>query len=211
MFPAGLGALSQSDMPGETASPVQLDYYRQKIVEFQNVLVQMDTTAEGLQGLLDLQIDNQELNNDINALLAEYDLKKVSFRTAAEGLNFAISGVNLVGANFPTVRVPNGLNALPPLLIYSGIAAGLAVIAGLVVWGRDWIKASNERAQREQLLLTIPAGPQRTAAAQELLKIDGAVKEADASPLGSIANIVKYIAIAGLIYFGLQSFKSMKA
>jgi hypothetical protein len=210
MFPAGLGALNQSNMPGETASPMQLDYYRQKIVEFQNVLIQLDMAADGAQGLVDLQLNDPELNDDLNSLLAEYDLKKGFFRTTAEGLNFAISGVNLIGANFPSVNVPRGLNAIP-LVAAAGIAAALAVAAGLVVWGRDWIKAVNERAARSQILQAIPEGAQRAAAAQELLKIDGAVKEADASPLGSIANIVKYIAIAGLIYFGLQSFKSMKA
>ncbi|NBO42382.1 MAG: hypothetical protein EBU92_12875 [Betaproteobacteria bacterium] len=205
------GALSSTPDQGETASPLQLDYYRQKIVEFQNVLVQMDTTAEGLQGLLDLQIDDQQLNSDINALLAEYDLKKASFRTAAEGLNLAINSVNYLGAGFPVVKVPSGLNALPPLLIYSGIAAGLAVIAGLVVWGRDWIANSHELAQRKQILDAMPDAASKAAVARELMKIDGAVRELDASPLGSIAQIVKYVAIAGLIYFGLQSFKSMKA
>jgi len=210
MFPAGLGALNESAMPGETASPVQLDYYRQKIVEFQNVLIQLDMAADGAQGLIDLQLNDPQLNDDLNSLLAEYDLKKGFFRTTAEGLNFAISGVNLIGANFPSVQVPRGLNAVP-LVAAAGIAAALAVAAGLVVWGRDWIKAVNERAARSQILQAIPEGAQRAAAAQELLKIDNAVKEADASPLGSIANIVKWVAIAGLVYFGLQSFKSMKA
>jgi hypothetical protein len=204
------GAVDDSTAPVETATPLQLDYYRQKIVEFQNVLVQMDATADGAQGLINLQIDDPELNGDLNSLLAEYDLKKGLFRTAAEGLNFAISGVNLIGANFPSVNIPRGLNAIP-LVAAAGIAGALAVAAGLIVWGRDWIKAVNERAARSQLLQTIPAGAQRTAVAQELLKIDAATKESDASPLGSIANIVKYVAIAGLIYFGLQTFKKMKA
>ena len=44
-----------------------------------------------------------------------------------------------------------------------------------------------------------------------MAKIDGAVREADASPLGSIAEIVKWVAIAGLVYFGLQTFKQLKA
>lgn len=210
MFPGGLGALSQSDTSEETASPLQLDYYRQKIVEFQNVLVQMDAAADGAQGLIDLQIDDQELIDDMGALLAEYDLKKGFFRTAAEGLNFAISGVNLIGANFPSVQVPRGLNAIP-LVAAAGIAGALAVAAGLVVWGRDWIKSVDERARRSQILQAIPEGAQRAAVAAEMAKIDGAVREADASPLGSIANIVKWVAIAGLVYFGLQSFKSMKA
>jgi len=211
MFPGGLGAVSDSAVPGETSSPLQLDYYRQKIVEFQNVLVQMDTTAEGLQGLLDLQIDDQKLNSDINALLAEYDLKKASFRTAAEGLNLAINSVNYLGAGFPVVKVPSGLNALPAVLLYGGIAAALAVIAGLVVWGRDWIANSQELARRDQIFAAMPDAASKAAAARELMKIDGAVRELDASPLGSIANIVKYVAIAAVIYFGLQTFKTMKA
>jgi hypothetical protein len=209
MFPATLGALNETDMPEETASPLQLDYYRQKINEFQNVLVQMDDAAQGAQGLLDLQIDDPQLNNDLNQLLAEYDLKKGFFRTTAESLNFAISGVNLVGANFPSVQVPRGLNAIP-LVAAAGIAAALAVAAGLVVWGRDWIKSVDERARRSQILEALPNDAQRAEAARELLRIDGAVRESDASPLGSIANIVKYVAIAGLIYFGLQTFKELR-
>jgi hypothetical protein len=42
-------------------------------------------------------------------------------------------------------------------------------------------------------------------------KIDGAVREAEQSPLASIATIVKWVAIAGLVYFGMQTFKSLKA
>lgn len=211
MFPGnGLGALNESAMPGESASPLQLDYYRQKINEFQNVLVQMDAAAEGAQGLIDMGFDDAELVNDLNSLLAEYDLKKGFFRTAAEGLNFAISGVNLIGANFPSVKVPRGMNAIP-LVAAAGIAAALAVAAGLIVWGRDWIKSVDERARRSQILQALPAGAQRSQAALEMAKIDGAVREADASPLGSIAQIVKYVAIAGLIYFGFQTFKTMKA
>ena len=194
----------------EVASPLQLDYYRQKIVEFQNVLVQMDSAAEGAQGLIDLGLDDPELENDLNGLLADYDLKKGFFRTAAEGLNFAISGVNMIGGNFPSVRIPAGLNAVP-VIAAAGVAAALAVAAGLIVWGRDWIKAVDERARRSQILQALPEGPQRAQAAREMQKIDGAVREADQSPLASIAQIVKWVAIAGLVYFGMQTFKSLKA
>ncbi|NBO26989.1 MAG: hypothetical protein EBU96_09420 [Actinobacteria bacterium] len=210
MFPGGLGALNETAMPGETASPVQLDYYRQKIVEFQNVLYQLDESARSAQGLLDLQIDDSELNDNLNGWLANYDLKKGLFRTAAEGLNFAISGVNLIGANFPSVSVPRGLNAIP-LVAAAGIAGALVVAAGLVVWGRDAIKILGQYVSRSQALNAIPEGAQRAAVAAELARLDAAAREADASPLGSIANIVKYVAIAAVIYFGLQTFQKMKA
>lgn len=209
MFANSLGALNESAVPGDTASPIQLDYYRQKIVEFQNVLVQMDAAAEGAGDLI-YTVDDPALLEDLNALLAEYDLKKGYFRTAAEALNLAISGVNLVGANFPAIRIPKGMNAVP-LVAAAGIAAALVVAAGLVVWGRDWIKSVDERARRSQILEALPAGPQRAEAARAMAKIDGAVREADASPLGSIAQIVKWVAIAGLVYFGLQTFKQLKA
>ena len=210
MFPNTLGAVGRSDLEQDEATPLQLDYYRQKINEFQNVLVQMDSAAEGAQGLIDIGVSDVSLLEDLNALLAEYDLKKGFFRTAAEGLNFAISGVNLVGADFPNIKIPRGMNAIP-LVAAAGIAAALAVAAGLIVWGRDWIKAVDERARRSQILEALPEGPQRAQAALAMSKIDGAVREADANPLGSIANIVKWVAIAGLVYFGLQTFKSLKA
>ena len=204
----GLGMMNEAS--GEAASPLQLDYYRQKVVEFQNVLVQMDSAAQGAQGLLDIGLDDPELENDLNGLLADYDLKKGYFRTAAEGLNFAISGVNMIGAGFPTVKIPSGMNAVP-VIAAAGVAAALAVAAGLIVWGRDWIKSVDERARRSQILAALPEGPQRAQAALEMQKIDGAVREADQSPLASIAQIVKWVAIAGLVYFGMQTFKQLKA
>lgn len=210
MFANNLGAVGRSDLEQDEATPLQLNYYRQKINEFQNVLVQMDSAAEGAQGLIDIGVSDVSLLEDLNALLAEYDLKKGFFRTAAEGLNFAISGVNLVGADFPNIKIPRGMNAIP-LVAAAGIAAALAVAAGLIVWGRDWIKAVDERARRSQILEALPEGPQRAQAAQAMMLIDGAVREADANPLGSIANIVKWVAIAGLVYFGLQTFKELKA
>ena len=210
MFANNLGAVGRSDLEQDTATPLQLDYYRQKIVEFQNVLVQMDSAAEGAQGLIDIGVSDLSLLEDLNALLAEYDLKKGYFRTAAEGLNFAISGVNLVGADFPKVKIPRGMNAIP-IIAAAGIAAALAVAAGLIVWGRDWIKSVDERARRSQILEALPQGPQRTAAAQAMAQIDGAVRQAEESPLASVANIVKWVAVAAVIYFGLQSFKELKA
>ena len=209
MFGRSLGVMEDSAVPGDTASPIQLDYYRQKIVEFQNVLVQMDSAAEGAGDLIYI-VDDVSLLEDLNGLLAEYDLKKGYFRTAAEALNLAISGVNLVGANFPAVKIPRGMKAIP-LVAAAGIAAALAVAAGLIVWGRDWIKSVDERARRSQILQALPEGPQRAQAARAMAKIDGAVREAEESPLGSIASIVKWVAVAAVIYFGLQTFKELKA
>jgi hypothetical protein len=47
---------------------------------------------------------------------------------------------------------------------------------------------------------------QRGAAAADLLNIEARARAAESSPLGNIANIVKYVAIAAGIYFAVQAF-----
>ena len=119
---------------------------------------------------------------------AEYDLKKGFFRTAAEALNLAISGVNLVGANFPAVKIPRGMNAIP-LVAAAGIAAALAVAAGLIVWGRDWIKSVDERARRSQILAALPEGPQRADAARAMARLMAQCARPMRAPWGRLPRL----------------------
>jgi len=188
-------------------TPFQLDYYRNKVVEFQNVLNQLDETAFQARFLIDQDID-PELTADLQDYLLQYDDKKGSFRTAAEALNFAINGANQIGANFPTVKIPSGLGFVP-LAAGAAIAGALAVAAALIVWGREWIAGLNDRLKAKQILDSVP--PEKKAqVAESILKIDQAQKAADASPLSSIANIVKWVGIAAVAYFALTAYQQYK-
>jgi hypothetical protein len=186
-------------------TPFQLDYYRNKVVEFQNVLDQLDASAVQAMFLIDQDID-PELTADLQDFLLQYDQKKGQFRTAAEALNFAINGANQIGANFPTLRIPSGLGFVP-LAAGAAIAGALAVAAALIVWGRDWIAGLNDRLKVAMVLDKITDPQKRDAVAESIAKIDAAQKAADSSPLSSIANIVKWVGIAAVAYFALTAYQ----
>lgn len=186
-------------------TPFQLDYYRNKVVEFQNVLDQLDASAVQAMFLIDQDID-PELTADLQNYLFQYDQKKGQFRTAAEALNFAINGANQIGANFPTLKIPSTLGFVP-LAAGAAIAGALAVAAALIVWGREWIAGLNDRLKTSMVLDKITDPQKRDDVASAIAKVEAAQKAADASPLSSIANIVKWVGIAAVAYFALQAYQ----
>lgn len=185
-------------------TPFQLDYYRNKVTEFQNILNDMDATAAIARQTIDEDI-SPELTQSMQDYLAQYDDKKGEFRVAAEALNFAIQGANAIGANFTPVQIPQGLGFIP-LAAGAAIAGALAVAAALIVWGRQWISGINERMKNESLLKSIPED-KRAALAEKIVQSDAVKASADESPLSSVASIVKWAAIAAVAYFAFQAYQ----
>jgi hypothetical protein len=136
--------------------------------------------------------------------LDAFDSKKTVIRGAAEALNLAVAGINAIGGNLPSVRLPQGLAAVPVAAL-AAAAGAVAVAAALIVWGRDWIAGVNDRLKTREVLSQIPES-QRGAAASDLLRIEATARSAGSSPLANVANIVKWAAIAAGIYFAFQAF-----
>lgn len=185
--------------PGSTAPTVfSLDYYRNKVAEFQAVLLEMDAAAAIARQMIEDDV-SPEITAGYQADIAAFEAKKGAFRLAAEGLNFAISGANLVGANVPPVRVPGQLAALP-VAVLAGIAAAVAVAGGLVLWGRDWIAGVNQRTAEAARLATLtPEARERIIKAQ--IELEAAESRANASPITVIAGAAKWIGWAVAAFF----------
>lgn len=191
-----------------TNSPVTLSYYQQKIVEFQNLLNGMDTAAKAAQSALWDDID-PKLSADLQAYLDDFDSKKWEFRAAAEALNLAVNGANLVGADFPNVTVPQTLGVVP--LVAAGvIAAAVATAAALIVWGNTWLQGLNQRLRDQELIASVTDPVKRDKLIQTQLEVDQAAAEANASPLSSISNIVKWLAIGAVAYFAFSAYKQVR-
>jgi len=191
-----------------TNAPVALSYYQQKIVEFQNLLNGMDAAAQAAQSALWDDID-PKLSTDLQTYLDEYDSKKWEFRAAAEALNLAINGANLVGGDFQNITVPSTLGVVP--LVAAGvIAAAVATAAALIVWGNTWLQGLNQRLRDKELLASVtdPAKRDQLIAAQ--VAVEQAAVEANASPLSSISNIVKWLAIGAVAYFAFSAYKQVR-
>ena len=191
-----------------TNPPVSLTYYQQKIVEFQNLLNGMDAAAKAAQSALWDDID-PTLSKDLQDYLDDFDSKKWEFRAAAEALNLAINGANLVGGDFQNITVPSTLGVVP--LVAAGvIAAAVATAAALIVWGNTWLQGLNQRLRDKELLASVtdPAKRDQLIAAQ--VAVEQAAVEANASPLSSISNIVKWLAIGAVAYFAFSAYKQVR-
>jgi hypothetical protein len=190
----------------QPATPLSVDYYRQKVAEFQALLYNLQNAREGMIGLVDY--GPPEIRPELTALLDELDGKIGSYRQVAEALNFGINGINKVGAGFPTLTIPNGLG-VAPLVVAGGIGAAVAVAASLIVWGLAWIRRSEALAKQAQLYSYLPP-EQRARVAASALKIEQAARASESTPLASIANITKWVAIAAVAYFAFQAYQKMR-
>ena len=183
--------------PG-TPSVFSVDYYRNKVTEFQNVLLEMDAAAAIARQMIQDDVD-PEITAGYQADIQAFEGKKGQFRAAAEALNFAISGANLVGGGFKPVRVPGQLAALP-LPVIAGVAAAVAVAGGLIIWGRDWIAGINQRTLEAARLATLtPEARERVIRAQQ--ELEAAQNRAEGSPITAIAGAAKWIGWAVAAYF----------
>lgn len=192
--------LPEPDPITPAPSVLSLDYYRQKIVEFQTVMDAMDGAAQIMRTTIDQEI-SPEITETMQAALASYDMKKGAFRTAAEAINFAVNGANQIGANLPTLRA-NTLGLAPVVL--AAISGAVATVAALVVWGRDWINEANNRLRIQLESVTDPEARARLVA--HSMQLDSVAKSASASPLASVAGIVKWVAIGALAWFAYRAY-----
>jgi len=189
----------------DAAKGQDVGYFTRKISEFQAMVFDLDTTEANLRSFIqDYNINDSVLLD----FLDSFDLKKDVFRATAEALNLAVAGINAVGGNLPSVRLPGGLAAVPVLAL-AGAAAAVAGAAALIVWGREWILGVNDRLKTREVLSQIPEA-QRGQAASDLLRIEATARSAEISPLGNVANIVKYLAIAAGVYFAFQAFSKSR-
>jgi hypothetical protein len=188
------------------ASPFSSEYYRQKVIEFQKLLDNLQQAREAAIGLLDY--GPTEIKAELSALLDELEAKIGRYRQVAEALNFGINGINQVGANFPTLKIPNGLG-VAPLVVAGGIGAAVAIAATLIVWGYTWIQRVQDLAKQAQLYGYLTP-EQRAAVASRALELDQLAAQSQSSPLMSVANIAKWAAIAAVAYFAYQAYQKSR-
>ena len=139
---------------------------------------------------------------------AALESKKGQIKLVAEAVNFAANGLNQLGANLPTINLPQTLGAAPLVIAGAG-AAAIAAAAAVIVWGKAWIDGINQRLRNAELLASVPEAD-RARVAEAVLKTDVAVAQANQSPLASVAGIVKWVAIGAVAFFAYQAFQQYR-
>lgn len=183
-------------------SALTVDYYRQKVVEFQAVLNALDVTYADLweSGAIAYASGNQGMIDEYEALREAFESKRGTFVTVAEGIQFASRGINAAGLTFPTVQIPMGLGALP-LVPLAAAGAVIAAAAALMVWAKEFWRSVREFAARWQHMNAIQMLPEadRPMALEQLRKLENAAQIAEntasQSPINVAANLAKWAAV----------------
>lgn len=198
------------------ASVFSIDYYRNKVLEFQRALVSLDMTGAALYEVQFAVSCDQTASAEWYALMNEFESKREQFKLAAEGVNLASDGVNALGVDFPDVYLPGGLMAVP-LIPIAAVAASLAVAAGLVAWASGFWDAVGAALQRWQYLEAIKTLPEDQQAEiirsfqNAEVKVSEAKANASAGGLANIATIVKWVGIGVVGYLAWKTFNEMNA
>lgn len=191
----------------DNAPPVATSYFRDKAVEFQQIINALDATSNEVDMLIGA-LPESALLDELVAQKAELEGKKGQIKLVAEAVNFAANGLNQLGANLPTINIPQTLGAVPLVVAGAG-AAAVAAAAAIIVWGKAWIDGINQRLRNAELLASVPEAD-RARVAESVLKTDVALAQATQSPLASVAGIVKWIAIGAVAFFAYQAYQQYR-
>ena len=200
-----LGEVAFDDVSYGGADPdpglMDLDYYRNKAREFQDVMNQLDATAGALQEAMQLDLPD-DARADLQSMLDDFYAHVGPIRLAADSLNAAAEAVNAFGGRFPVLSVPQRLGVVP-LATVAVVAGAVAAAAALITWGVQWIGGVNERMGREQLINALP--PEQRATMVGLMQRTDAAQSRATNPLTDLASTIKWVAIGVAVIFGLRA------
>lgn len=185
----------------QSALPVA--YFREKALQFQGALNEVDAVAQAARSAAAAEVDSR-LTTDLAALLSEFDQRRITFRLTAEGVNAGAALYNSLGGALPALKLPAGLG-MPPLALPVAAVAAIGIAANLVLWSHGWIARVTDR-MREAMNDPALAPEARQSLQDALTRADTARESAIASPVASIAPLVKWGAIAIAAWIAYRAF-----
>ena len=185
-------------------SVFSLDYFRQKVVEFQTVLNGVDSVSAALTVVLDNAVSD-EVSQQTLDFMDEIDGKKTQLRLMAESINAASAAVNALGGRAPVLSIPGTLG-FAPLVIPAGTIALIAAAVTLMLWGRDLFARVADYYSRQQIIDAQPTPEARGAVAAAAGVADNTLKVSDQSIVSVAGNAIKWAAIGLLAWLAWKQF-----
>ena len=213
---------SYGGMVAGDSSAWTMQYYREKAVQFQTVLNQIDTAARAVGDALDSGALSDDAQSALSSALDDYNARRAAFRLAAEGINAAAVVINGAGGRMPQLSIPSGLGFLPAIPVAA--VAAFSAAAALIAWGVTWLQGVNARMQSEVTAanaraaaadISDPAVRDRVLADQAALggaasAVAQAAANAEGSPLAQLSGAVKWLVIGAGIWLALRAFESSR-
>lgn len=193
------------DTYGGDSSPVSLDYFRDKVREFQDALNSADQVYRA-----GIEVYAVAPSDTLADLLADYETRAMTLKATAETLNAGAALVNAVGGRMPVLSIPGTLG-LPQFVMPAIYIAALATGAYLISWAKDYaqvMRAEIDERTRQLDAQTTDADRARVAAAQA--SAASASGSLITSGLGALSSVVKWGGIALLAFLAWKAYKSTR-
>lgn len=192
-----------------------LDFYRDKIREFQVSLNELDAVAREVAIYAALPLPPAQYQEAFD-WLDDYYARRDSAVMAADAINAAANTANALGVRMPVLSIPQGLQGV-------GLApAALAAIAAAVAGGAWFLgyavekimtaRAMIETAQSNAEIIANVPPEQRAEVAKALANASASVAASQAraeNPITSVANIVKWVALLASGFFAYKVWQQM--
>lgn len=194
-----------------------LDFYRDKIREFQVSLNELDNVAREVAAYAALPLPPAQYAEAFD-WLADYEQRRRTAVLAADAINTAANTANALGVRMPVLSIPQGLQGV-------GLApAALAAIAAAVAGGAWFLGYAVEKIMAARAMIEVAQSnadiigsipeSQRAQVATELARAQSNIAAAQAraeNPIASAANLVKWIALATAGFFAFKVYQQMRA
>jgi hypothetical protein len=193
----------------EQSSVFSLDYARAKAREVQVVLNGLDRAYRATMDVLEVGALTPEQTAELVGALDDYDRRRGWIAAAVESGNAIAAAINAAGGRFPVLSIPPTLRALPALVAPAAIAAYVAGVAAVIVWGRQWLVGLNERLSRAQLIESTPP-EQRAGLVRAMAETDAAIREVESSTLAAVAPAVRWLAIGVVAWLAYRAWSQTR-
>ena len=185
-----------------------MDYYRNKILEFQNYLNGLAATSDIMLQLIQSADPSSDLYASLHNWLADLQNNTIALQIAAGAVNTAAEGANALGARVPELSIPQSLAALPIIAI-AAIAAAVAGTAWAVSYAVGKMEDAKVILSTNQTIAGAPPD-QQAAVASALSKVQAAQASA-ASPWGTLSTLAMWAGIAVAAWFGFKAFQEFRS
>lgn len=199
------GDIPHDDETYGDSSPISLDYFREKVRDFQTALNSVDLAYRA-----GLDVYEISPSDRLAELLTDYESRAGTLKATAETLNAGAALVNAAGGRMPVLSIPSTLG-LPQFVMPAVYIAALATAAYLISWAKDhteYLRAAiDERAAQIDAQLT-PQDKARVAAAQSSA---ASAAGAFSKGLDTLATIMKWGAIGIAAFLAWRAYKAAKS
>lgn len=198
------GDIPHDDETYGDSSPVSLDYFREKVRDFQTALNSVDLAYRA-----GLDVYEISPSDRLAELLTDYESRAGTLKATAETLNAGAALVNAAGGRMPVLSIPSTLG-LPQFVMPAIYVAALATGVYLISWAKDYaalLRAEIDERAAQMDAQTNPADRAKVAAAQA-----SAASAAGGfmSGLGSLATVLKWGAIGIAAFLAWRAYKAAK-